>query len=158
MRKLLKIQFYRLVSSGGFFRVNVSNLQFVWNQIYITKIWHHLLLCSFTFLVFGVFLLRLLYSVYILVKSLYGVLSRCAKNWAVWNYLVFSFLLRLLNVKFLVLGSKNWSQFSIVSKSILEYIFLIGIHSLHARLNSHYEAWSYTKKKHKKVKAYMKSL
>ena len=29
--------------------------------------------------------------------------------------------------------------------------------SLHARLNSHYEAWSYKKKKHKKVKAYRKS-
>ena len=29
--------------------------------------------------------------------------------------------------------------------------------SLHVRLNSHYEAWSYKKKKHKKVKAYTKS-
>ena len=29
--------------------------------------------------------------------------------------------------------------------------------SLHARLNSHYEAWSYKKKKHKKIKAYRKS-
>ena len=26
--------------------------------------------------------------------------------------------------------------------------------SLHARLNSHYEAWSYKKKKHKKITAY----
>ena len=26
--------------------------------------------------------------------------------------------------------------------------------SLHTRLNSHYEAWSYKKKKHKKIKAY----
>ena len=26
--------------------------------------------------------------------------------------------------------------------------------SLHARLNSHYEAWSYKKKKHKKIEAY----
>ena len=30
--------------------------------------------------------------------------------------------------------------------------------SLHAKLNSHYETWSYKKKKHKKVKAYMKSI
>ena len=30
--------------------------------------------------------------------------------------------------------------------------------SLHARLNSHCKAWSYKKKKHKKIKAYMKSL
>ena len=28
--------------------------------------------------------------------------------------------------------------------------------SLHARLNSHYKAWSYKKKKHKKIKAYRK--
>ena len=30
--------------------------------------------------------------------------------------------------------------------------------SLQARLNSHYRAWSYKKKKHKKIKAYRKSL
>ena len=30
--------------------------------------------------------------------------------------------------------------------------------SLHARLNSHYEAWSYKKKKHKKITAYRKSV
>ena len=28
--------------------------------------------------------------------------------------------------------------------------------SLHTRLNSHYKAWSYKKKKHKKIKAYRK--
>ena len=35
--------------------------------------------------------------------------------------------------------------------------FLIEIHS-HAMLNSHYEAWSYKKKTHKKIKAYRKSV
>ena len=30
--------------------------------------------------------------------------------------------------------------------------------SLHVRLNSHCKAWSYKKKKHKKIKAYRKSL
>ena len=30
--------------------------------------------------------------------------------------------------------------------------------SLRARLNSHYEAWSYKKKKHKKITAYRKSV
>ena len=30
--------------------------------------------------------------------------------------------------------------------------------SLHARLNSHYEGWSYKKKKHKKIKAFRKSV
>ena len=30
--------------------------------------------------------------------------------------------------------------------------------SLHAKLNRHYKAWSYKEKKHKKIKAYRKSL
>ena len=30
--------------------------------------------------------------------------------------------------------------------------------SLHARLNSHFKAWSYKKKKHKKITAYRKSV
>ena len=30
--------------------------------------------------------------------------------------------------------------------------------SLHTRLNSHYKAWSYKKKEHKKIKAYRKPL
>ena len=37
-------------------------------------------------------------------------------------------------------------------------IFFLDWDSLHARLNSHYEVWSYKKKKHKKVKAYRKSV
>ena len=39
-----------------------------------------------------------------------------------------------------------------------ERIFFFNWYSLHARLNSHYEAWSYKKRKHKKVKAYRKSI
>ena len=43
-------------------------------------------------------------------------------------------------------------------KSLYTNIFIFfNWYSLHARLNSHYEAWSYKKKKHKKVKAYRKS-
>ena len=38
------------------------------------------------------------------------------------------------------------------------FLFFINWDSLHVRLNSHYEAWSYKKKKHKKVKAYRKSV
>ena len=45
-------------------------------------------------------------------------------------------------------GSCIWSFFS----------FLFNWDSLHTRLNSHYKAWSYKKKKHKKTKAYRKSL
>ena len=37
-------------------------------------------------------------------------------------------------------------------------LFLIGKLGFHARLNSDYKAWSYKKKKYKKIKAYRKSL
>ena len=37
-------------------------------------------------------------------------------------------------------------------------IFFLNWDSLYARLNSHCEAWSYKKKKHKKIKAYRKSV
>ena len=36
--------------------------------------------------------------------------------------------------------------------------FFFNWDSLHARLNSYYKAWSYKKKKHKKIMAYKKSL
>ena len=38
------------------------------------------------------------------------------------------------------------------------FFFFFNWYSLHARLNSHYEAWSYKKRKHKKVKAYRKPI
>ena len=41
---------------------------------------------------------------------------------------------------------------------IIFFIYVYSWDSLHARLNSHYKAWSYKKKKHKKIKAYRKSL
>ena len=37
-------------------------------------------------------------------------------------------------------------------------LFFFNCASLHARLNSHYKAQSYKKKKHKKIKAYRKSV
>ena len=39
-----------------------------------------------------------------------------------------------------------------------EYASFFNRDSLHARLNSHYRAWSYKKREHKKIKAYRKSL
>ena len=36
--------------------------------------------------------------------------------------------------------------------------FFFNWDSLHARLNSHYKAWSYKKKKHKKITAHRKSV
>ena len=44
------------------------------------------------------------------------------------------------------------------STSSLSSFFFFNWNSLHARLNSHYEAWSYKKKKHKKITAYRKSV
>ena len=47
-----------------------------------------------------------------------------------------------------------------ISLSLYLSIYLsiyIAWDSLHARLNSHYKAWSYMKKNHKKIKAYRKS-
>ena len=38
------------------------------------------------------------------------------------------------------------------------FVFFFNCDSLHARLNSHYEACSYKKKKHEKIKAYRKSV
>ena len=37
-------------------------------------------------------------------------------------------------------------------------ILFFNWNSIHARLNSHYEAWSYKKKKHKKITVYRKSV
>ena len=37
-------------------------------------------------------------------------------------------------------------------------LFFFKLGSLHARLNSHYKAWSYKKKKHKKITSYRKSV
>ena len=47
--------------------------------------------------------------------------------------------------------TKNW-------QSLLQLNFFSNWDSLHARLNSHYEAWSYKKKKHKKITAKRKSV
>ena len=46
---------------------------------------------------------------------------------------------------------KNLDQKHISRASLL--IFFFNYDSLHARLNSHYNAWSYKKKKHKKITA-----
>ena len=41
---------------------------------------------------------------------------------------------------------------------LFKTIFFSNWDSLHTRLNSHYKAWKYKKKKHKKIKAYRKSI
>ena len=57
------------------------------------------------------------------------------------------------------------SFFSLVMFLLLRFIDrqpFLGVFfnwdSHHEKLNSHYKAWSYKKKKHKKIKAYRKSL
>ena len=45
-----------------------------------------------------------------------------------------------------------------LSENFFFFFFFFNWYSLHARLNSHYEAWSYKKRKHKKVKAYRKPI
>ena len=51
----------------------------------------------------------------------------------------------------------NWLLVPLASATNLQVAFF-NWDSLLARLNSHYEAWSYKKKKHKKIKAYRKSV
>ena len=52
-------------------------------------------------------------------------------------------------------SSENLESFK---RTIFFNYFFFNWDSLHARLDSHYEAWSCKKKKHKKIKAYMKSV
>ena len=47
--------------------------------------------------------------------------------------------------------------FLTIVEVFLFFLFL-NLDLLHARLNSHYKTWSYKKKKHKKIKAYRKSV
>ena len=61
-------------------------------------------------------------------------------------------------------GIQRYSQeffaqtIKLLSKEQIAVIFFVNWDSLHARLNSHYEPWSYKKKNHKKMKVYRKSI
>ena len=55
-------------------------------------------------------------------------------------------------------NSKQYSHEVTLSGYVWYLFFFFNWYSLHARLNSHLEAWSYKKWKHKKVKAYRKSI
>ena len=57
------------------------------------------------------------------------------------------------------------SKFGVINLHMRKYvqlshkmIFFFDWHSLHERLYSYYEAWSYKKKKYKKFKTYRKSV
>ena len=55
-------------------------------------------------------------------------------------------------------GQKHCQFLNIPFPFSFVLLFIVNWDSLHVRLNSHYEARSYKKKKHKKVKAYRKSV
>ena len=48
------------------------------------------------------------------------------------------------------------SEFILVFR--MNFFYFLNWDSLHARLNSHYKAWNYKKKKHRKIKSYKKSV
>ena len=55
----------------------------------------------------------------------------------------------------------NWPTFwwnKIGCNNAINVFFFFNWDSLHTRLNNNYKAWSYKKKKHKKIKAYRKSV
>ena len=53
-------------------------------------------------------------------------------------------------------NATSWFYVTVIS--VGKTGFFYNCDSLHARLNGHYEAWSYKKKKHKKITAYRKSV
>ena len=55
-------------------------------------------------------------------------------------------------------GTERHGELCYIFVSQMTFFFFFNWYSLHARLNSHYEAWSYKKRKHKKVKAYRESI
>ena len=58
--------------------------------------------------------------------------------------------------KFMQTGDTNYINKNELDKP--SFFCFFNWYSLHASLNSHYDAWSYKKRKHKKVKAYRKSI
>ena len=63
------------------------------------------------------------------------------------------------NLKVILETTSRHLSFSSFIMTSNIYIFVIfNWDSFHARLNSHYKTWSYKKKKHKNIKAYLKSL
>ena len=66
-------------------------------------------------------------------------------------------LLRLISIIVFVINHSSICVHNFVNFNVVN-IFFFNWDSLHARLNSHYKAWSYKKKKHKKIKAYRKFL
>ena len=62
------------------------------------------------------------------------------------------------HVEFLGNDDEEGAEFKVINMSFFFFFFFFHWDSLHARLNSHYKAWNYKKKKHKRVKTQMKSV
>ena len=74
--------------------------------------------------------------------------------------LLFSYLCLQIYLKIIIsyhFFILNLLQITMSQLQLEFFLFFFNWYSLHARLNSHYEAWSHKEKKHKKVKAYSKS-
>ena len=79
---------------------------------------------------------------------------------------IFKFLSWLFGYAKKWLDYKSTFNFKIYGKDnlamkfgqLIEYNIFFNLDSLHERLNSHCKAWSYKKKKHKKITAYRKSV
>ena len=70
-------------------------------------------------------------------------------------------LSELFSTSQMVCHIMSWEQYHSVGylrQKIRRESFFFNWDSLYARLNSHYKAWSYKNKKHKKIKAYRKFL
>ena len=63
---------------------------------------------------------------------------------------------------FFVKFTLNTLDFIVMQLHVISFFFQkkqkTNWESLHARLNSHYNAWSYKKQKHKKIETYRKSV
>ena len=73
-----------------------------------------------------------------------------------WNFLCYQYLIS--NNIFCAISSWHGDQLGIANINICSRFFFFNRDSLHARLNSHYKAWSYKKKSTKKITGYRKSV
>ena len=84
-----------------------------------------------------------------------------SKSVSVYEFDFLNSLQNLFSVKFKITESLKLSYINFVKYlNICLYCIFFDWDSLHARLNSHYKAWSHKKKKHKKIKikTYRKSV
>ena len=102
------------------------------------------------------------------VKNTMDIHSTCFYSWKVIFtscllliiFLLFFCIMLLLTPKILenICLKATFETHTSLSFSLFSFNRFFYWDSLHARLNSHYEVWSYKKKKYKKIKEYRKSV